>query len=540
VIAEAGIALSSELSLDALLQRLVNTVAELTGARYAALGVIDRAGVALERFLTSGIDEHMRAEIGDLPHGRGILGVLIHDSRTLRLSDLSADPRSVGFPPGHPPMRSFLGVPITLRGIPYGNLYLTEKQGGGQFTDEDEELTTLLAAQAAVAIENARLYESSTRWLRQLESLNEIGNLMSAELELPRLLELIATRVLELIDARIVTIWVPDANGTLKLEAAAGDWPAAAVSIDGTADPKVARVLERGHSARVDSLLEDPESDQEAARRLGLKSGLWVPLLGRGGAVGIVAAYDKRAHDPRFSDGDLRLVEALASRAAIAVELSQQVASDLVRRVLEAQEGERRQLARELHDETGQALTSTLLGLQAVEAASGDEDALLAATANLRVLLVSALDNVRRLAFQLRPQVLDDFGLVVAVERLTERLTEYSGLAINFAASIDFRLPGEVETCLYRIVQEALTNIVKHAEASTVSIVITRTDGGEIAVLVEDDGRGFSQASVSEESFGLVAMRERLAHLGGTLEIDSGPDRGTQLRARLPALERAP
>ena len=190
VLVDAGIALSSELSLDALLQRIVETAAELTGARYAALGVIDKSGQALERFLTTGIDAETHAAIGDLPRGRGILGVLIREAQPLRLHDIADDPRSVGFPRHHPPMKTFLGVPILLRGVAYGNLYLTEKEGGEDFTDEDEELTQLLAAQAAVAIENARLYESSTRWLRQLESLNEIGDALVSELELEPLLAL--------------------------------------------------------------------------------------------------------------------------------------------------------------------------------------------------------------------------------------------------------------------------------------------------------------------------------------------------------------
>ena len=168
---EAGIALASELSLDGLLQRLTELAAELTGARYAALGVIDASGSRLERFVTHGVDDATRAAIGDLPQGRGILGALITDAHPLRLHAIGDDARSVGFPPNHPPMTTFLGVPVLLRGIAYGNLYLTEKDGGGDFTEEDQDLVELLASQAAVAIENARLYESATRWSRQLESL---------------------------------------------------------------------------------------------------------------------------------------------------------------------------------------------------------------------------------------------------------------------------------------------------------------------------------------------------------------------------------
>ena len=145
VLVESGIALSSELSLDALLQRLVETAAELTGARYAALGVIDRSGQALERFLTTGIDAETHAAIGDLPHGRGILGVLIRDAAPLRLSRIADDPRSVGFPPNHPPMTSFLGMPVRIRGTVFGNLYLTEKAGDGPFTEADESLVEELA-----------------------------------------------------------------------------------------------------------------------------------------------------------------------------------------------------------------------------------------------------------------------------------------------------------------------------------------------------------------------------------------------------------
>ena len=217
VLVDSGIALSSELSLDTLLERIVATAAELTDARYAALGVIDSTGLGLERFFTTGIDAETHAAIGELPRGRGLLGVLIRDVQPLRLHDIAEDPRSVGFPRNHPPMRTFLGVPIVLRGVAYGNLYLTEKEGGAEFTEEDEEFTQLLAAQAAVAIENARLYESSTRWLRQLETLNEIGNALASEVELEPLLDLVARRLQELVEARIVLIALPDTQGTCLL-----------------------------------------------------------------------------------------------------------------------------------------------------------------------------------------------------------------------------------------------------------------------------------------------------------------------------------
>lgn len=363
---DAGIAITSELSLDVVLQKLVTIAAELTDARYAALGVIDRAGMQLERFVTHGVTDAEREAIGEPPRGRGILGVLIHDARVLRLDDLTRDPRSVGFPANHPPMRSFLGVPVMTRGVAFGNLYLAEKQGADAFTEEDEEIVTLLAAQAAVAIENARRVER-----------------------------------------------------------------------------------------------------------------------------------------------------------------------DALRRAVLAQEVERRRLARELHDETGQALTSILLGLAVVERAESLDDAR-AAAADLRELVVSTLQDVRRLAVELRPSALDDFGLVPALRRLGQTVREGSRLDVQVEARLgDERLEPELETAVYRIVQEALTNAVKHADARHVSVVLTRKNE-MVSVVIEDDGRGFEPAAARGGGLGLLGMRERVELLDGTLSVESAPGAGTTLLLGLP------
>jgi signal transduction histidine kinase len=532
---DAGVALTSELSLDALLQRLVDTAASLTGARYAALGVIDESGHGLERFLTTGVGPDVHEAIGDPPHGLGILGVLIRETRPLRLHDLTKDPRSVGFPPGHPPMTSFLGVPIMLRGVAFGNLYLTEKHGGEDFDEQDEEIVTLLAAQAAVAIENARLYESATRWSRQLESLHEIIRSLVEETDLERLLTLVCVRLRELIDARLALIALPEPGGELRIAAVDGETDSSRLLGDRLlrTGSKSGRVLERRQSARVDSVIDDPEVDQDEARRMGIRTGMYVPLVVRGRAIGIVAVHDRLGPETRFSDEDLRLAEIFAARAAVAVDLSERVARDTVRRVIAAQEQERRRLARELHDETGQALTSILLGLKGIRAAANDEDAE-RAEADLRELVVRALQDVRSLAVELRPAALDDFGLVPALERLSATFTERTGIRASVAATLgDTRLPPETETVVYRLVQEALTNVVKHAAATEVSIVLTRRDGG-VSVVVEDDGKGFAESDVRSDALGLLGMRERLALLGGTLAIESTPGEGTAVIAYLP------
>jgi signal transduction histidine kinase len=531
-VVEAGIALASELSLDVLLQRVAETARTLTGARYAALGVLDGGRVALERFVHTGIADEQRALIGELPRGRGILGALIQDAKPLRLHAIADDPRSVGFPEHHPPMQTFLGVPVTIRGVAYGNLYLTEKEGGLDFTDEDEDVALLLAAQAGTAIENARLYESATGWARQLESLNEIIAAMASEVELPRLLSLVAARLRELVDARLVTIALPVDENDLRIEAADGEGAAVLLGARlGRDSSKHARVLERGHSERVDSFLDDPEVNQGLTRQAGVRSGLYVPLTHGGRRIGVMAAHDKATADGRFTDADVRLSEIFAARAAVAVDLSRRVAQDALERAIAAQETERRRLALELHDETGQELTSILLGLRAVEDAPTPEDRA-AALAEVRALAVQTLQNVRRLAVELRPKALDDFGLVPALERLAESFGERTGMHVDVHASLlEGRLPEAVETTLYRVVQEALTNVVKHAQAENVSIILSRKGKAATAV-VEDDGRGFDPAGPNG-GIGLTGMRERLALIGGRLEVESGPG-GTTIVAEAP------
>jgi signal transduction histidine kinase len=530
---EAGVALTSELSLEALLQRLVEVAAELTEARYAALGVIDPSGTELERFIATGIDPQTHAAIGDLPRGRGILGVLIRESEVLRLHELSDDPRSVGFPPNHPPMHTFLGVPLHLRGVAYGNLYLTEKAGGADFNREDEEIVTLLAGQAAVAIENARLYESATRWSQQLESLMEVGAALARETELPKLLELVARRLRELIGARLVVIAVPVGDDSLRIDAANGEDAEEFLGMQlDRSSSKGGRVLGRQRSERLDSLIDDPEVEREFARRMGMRAALFVPLLVGQRAIGVIQAFDKLAADRRFSNEDLRLAETFAAQASIAVDTAARVARDALQRAVEGQELERRRLARELHDETGQALTSILLGLRALEESKSEDVG--AAVSNLRELVVQTLQDVRRLAVELRPTALDDFGLAAALERLASTFSEQTGTKVELESGLgDDRLPSDVETVLYRIVQEALTNVVKHAQAEHVSIVLQRK-GGAVTTVIEDDGRGFSGDDQKDGGLGLVGMKERVELVNGRLEIESAEGAGTTLVVEVP------
>jgi signal transduction histidine kinase len=293
-------------------------------------------------------------------------------------------------------------------------------------------------------------------------------------------------------------------------------------------------VLARATGERIDSLLTDPEVDQGSARQIGAMTALLIPLVFQQRAIGVISAFNKDGPDPRFTDDDVRLAEALGALAALAVHLSERVARETVDAIIEGQEAERSRIARELHDETGSALTAFLLGLAAIDEAATLEEAREASTA-LRKNVRSALQNVGRLAFALRPPVLDEFGLVPALRDLSGGVEDQGGprveLEVNLPAGV--RLPVKLETAIFRTTQEALTNVVKHAQAKSVRIALA-CHNHSVTLTVEDDGRGFAPERPAAGGFGLVGMRERVASVNGTLRIESTPATGTRLTIELP------
>ena len=359
---DAGRGLLSELDLETVLDRLLQTAADLTGARYVALGVLDEGRRELARFLTRGIDEDVHRAIGDLPRGRGLLGVLIDDPRPLRLDDVGEHPRSYGFPPGHPPMRSFLGVPILIRGEAWGNLYLTEKVGGEPFAPDDEEAVIVLADWAAIAIENARLYrdvaargEELERAVRGLRATAAIARAIGGETELERILELVVKRGRALIEAHDVLIMLREGD-ELVIAAGAGHVQIANTARLPLTGSTAGQVLAEGRPRRIADaareLLIPPD-------QLGLhhaSTALLVPLVYRGQSLGVLAAFDRLDGDGAFTRDDEQLLEAFAAQAATAVATAKSVEADRRRRSLAATEAERHRWARELHDETLQAL----------------------------------------------------------------------------------------------------------------------------------------------------------------------------------------
>ncbi|HEX6695219.1 MAG TPA: GAF domain-containing sensor histidine kinase [Solirubrobacteraceae bacterium] len=537
---DAGRGLLSELDLETVLDRLLQTAADLTGARYVALGVLDEGRRELAQFLTRGIDEETHRAIGDLPRGRGILGVLIDDPRPLRLDDVGDHPRSYGFPPGHPPMRSFLGVPILIRGQAYGNLYLTEKTGGEPFGPEDEEAVVVLADWASIAIENAGLYrdvaarrEELERAVRGLQATAAIARAVGGETDLERILELVVKRGRALIDAHDVLIMLRQGD-ELVIAAGAGHVQIADAARLPLAGSTAGEVLAEGRSRRIADagreLLIPPD-------RLGLdhaSTALLVPLVYRGQSLGVLAAFDRLHGDGAFTRDDEQLLEAFAAQAATAVATAKSVEADRRRRSLAATEAERHRWARELHDETLQALGGLKVLLSSATRLD-DPEAMRSAMREAMAQLTGDIASLRALIAELRPPALDQLGLAPALTSLAQRTGAGNDVEVRAEVELpdDRRLAPELETTVYRVVQESLTNVVKHARASSIDIAVRCADDA-LEVCVADDGVGFDTEAAAGDGFGLAGMRERVELAGGELSVLPGSEAGTVIRARLP------
>jgi signal transduction histidine kinase len=538
---DVGRALVGELDPEAVLERILEEARDLTGARYAAVGVLDETRTGLERFLTVGIDAATHRAIGDLPRGRGVLGVLIDDPRPLRLADVGEHPRSYGFPVAHPEMHSFLGVPILIRGQAWGNLYLAEKEGGGEFTEEDEDAVVVLAQWAATAIGNARLYEDSEhrrvqleRAVRSLEAARDIADAITGASDLGRILELIVKRGRALVDARTVLIMLREGD-ELVVAASAGharDAPGHRIPISRSTSGDV---LKRGRPER---LVDVGSRLRVAPAELGVneaRTGLIVPVVHRGNGLGVLAAFDRGPGADPFTEEDEQLMRTFAASAANAVALSRSVETDRLRSTIAAADEERKRWARELHDQTLQSLGGLRVSLASI-LGRGD-----AGTKDERIRqaiedIEFEIANLRGIISDLRPSLLDDLGLAPAIEAMVSRRREAglditSEIALADPVSGPVKLDPDLETTVYRIVQEALTNVARHSRADSARVTVALSDR-ELLIEVEDDGTGFD-AGAPSSGFGLAGMRERVYLADGTLEIEpSAP--GTLVRVRLP------
>jgi signal transduction histidine kinase len=540
---DVGRSLVSELDLEIVLERVLDVARELTGARYAALGILNDGRQELEQFLTRGIDDATHRAIGDLPRGHGILGVLITDPQPLRLQDVGDHPRSYGFPLGHPPMHSFLGVPILIRGQAYGNLYLTEKVGG-EFDEADEGALIVLADWAAIAIENARLYRSVAvrrdeleRAVSALETTSSVSRAVGGETDLERILELLVKRGRALVEARTMLVALREGD-ELVVQAAAGEVAADVVGRRIAVQGSVAGEVMT--TQRAERLADAPSRLRFAlAEHVGAVTGLIVPLVFRGEAVGVLAAFDRTAAGPEFTAEDQRLIQAFAASAATAVMTAQSVAALGLKRSVEASERERIRWARELHDDSLQELAALRIVLSSARAGGSAED-LERAAAEAIERATSAIDALRNLITDMRPASLDELGAGPALQALIERTQRLAGL--NVTAEIDLgyesgresqRHVPEIEVALYRLVQEGLNNAVKHAGDAHVHVSVVDREQ-TVTIRVRDDGPGFVTGA-HHEGFGLIGIRERVTLAGGSLDVQSSPGIGTTLEASLPA-----
>lgn len=536
---DVGTTLLSELDLESVLRSVVGAARELTGAEYAALGVLDRSGEELERFIYLGIDDETKRSIGSLPRGRGVLGELIRRPTPLRLADVNQHPHAYGFPPGHPPMHSFLGVPIRIRDAVYGNLYMTEKRGAAEFDDADEQAARTLATWAGIAIENAGLYTRLSereaeleQALRHAETSVDIARAVGGETNVDRVLDLIVKRARALVEAKTLLVLLRKSD-RLVVAAQAGQVgpeverltiPADDAVFQAAMQERVAQHLKRG----------SPPSKARLRERLGAEAALIVPLLFRGRVVGALVALDREAGGNEFDQDDLRLLKAFATSAATAVATAQTVESDRLQQRVEVGERERQRWARELHDDTLQSLAAVRISLAtALQSDAPDRAEKIAAAAVQTVhQLEGQINELSRLINDLRPAPLERLGLAGALQALAEESGSRGGFEVSVEIALDAELSPEQERVVYRLAQEALNNVVKHSAAGRATLV-AKIEGDSVRVAVGDDGAGFDP-SADRGGRGLIGMRERVALLGGEIEVSSKPGEGTEMVATLP------
>lgn len=543
---DVGRAVMTELDVAGVLDQVLKAAREITGARYAAIGISNDQRSELDQFLTSGVGNETRKAIGDLPRGRGVLGTLIKHPQPLRLTDVGQHPSSYGFPAGHPVMRSFLGVPIMIRGQAWGNLYLTEKQGG-EFSQQDQDATVILADWAAIAIDHAQVHEASERRremaeraVRGLEATRDVVVAIGGEIALEHVLELIVKRGRVLVGARSVVIMLRDGE-ELVVQASAGHVQDARGVRLSVADSTSGQVLAQLRPERITDVAARLRIDPSEFGVPDAQTALLVPMVYRGEAVGVLAAFDREGSHDVFSEEDEQMLRTFAASAATAVALAQSVQADRLRSSLAAADAERRRWARELHDETLQSLGGLRVLLSSAlrrEDSQLAREAMRAAVAEIE----REINNLRAIITELRPAALDELGLRSAIEGLLDRHREQSGfrldgeLALPDPTAGEQRLEEDLETIVYRLVQEALTNVAKHARASVVRVAVSEADG-QLSITVQDDGTGFD-AETTSRGFGLAGMQERVILAGGTLSVESN-NRGTLITARLPSRRRA-
>ncbi|MFI7643647.1 GAF domain-containing protein [Nonomuraea sp. NPDC049400] len=524
---EAVVSVGSDLDLETVLRRIVETATKLVDASYGALGVVGEDRTLIQ-FIPVGLSEGEIAKIEHWPHGLGLLGLLIKDARPLRLSRISDHPESYGFPPGHPPMGTFLGVPVRVRDEVFGNLYLTEKRGGGDFDEEDEAVVIALATAAGVAVENARLYEESRQRETWLQASSEITTSLLSGAGLHEVLTTMAARARQMCDADLVQVLLPEASGeTLTVDVAEGEGAGELLgtTFEVSATP-AGEAFRRGAPVSERDLLSAPYPDSPL-RRLGYGPALMVPL-GTAPQVRGVLALAKRSGRLPFSGADQHMMESFAGQAAVALELAETRRDAERLGLLE----DRDRIAKDLHDvviqrlfATAMTLMSTVRLVERPEAGKRLQHAIDELDETIRQIRSSifALQTPREdAAPSLRTQIVD------LVEGAGGHLGFMPGLRME--GQIDTVVPEHVAEHLLAVLREALSNVVRHSRATRAEVSV-EVANQRLTLVVTDNGVGLGEKG---RRSGLRNIEERADRLGGTAELEAPAEGGTRLRWHVP------
>ncbi|WP_176732012.1 GAF domain-containing sensor histidine kinase [Micromonospora rhizosphaerae] len=520
---DAVVGIGSDLDLRITLQRIVQSACELVGAEYGALGVIgpDRM---LHDFVIHGISPELHAKIGELPHGRGVLGLLIDDPRPLRMPDITQHPKSYGFPKHHPPMHSFLGVPVRIRDHVFGNLYLAEKQGAAEFTEDDEEIVVALAAAAGVAIENARLYALAHRRERWLAATAEITSVLLGEVRRTDALTLVARRAREVAEAELALVLLYDEDaGQFTVEVADG--------ADERARELVGAVLPADETTFAGSVTE---RRHELLDNLALAAPWPAPVVAGPAVVSPLAAADilhgvlviahRPDHGPTGED-DVALLNSFAGQAALAMERARGQEERELLVVLE----DRERIARDLHDVVIQRLFATGLQLQSAAPMNVRPEA--AKRINAAVDdLDATIRDIRRTIFELRTPM--SAALRTEIREAIETAAASLGFRpeLELTGPIDSAVPDALRPELTAVLREGLSNAVRHAQADRVAVAV-KVEAGWVTVTVTDNGVGCDPEAARS---GLVNLRERAERLGGDFQLSRVIPHGTEVRWSVP------
>ncbi|MEV8634844.1 GAF domain-containing sensor histidine kinase [Streptosporangium sp. NPDC051023] len=528
---DAVVSVGSDLDLETVLRRIVETATTLVEASYGALGAIGEQNTLIQ-FIPVGLSEEEIARIEHWPHGLGLLGLLIKEPRPLRLAHISDHPESYGFPPGHPPMGSFLGVPIRVREEVFGNLYLTEKRGGGAFDEEDEAIVVALATAAGVAIENARLYEDSRRREVWLQASSEVTTSLLSGADPGQVLTLIARRARQMAGADLVAVLLPDGAGQQDLrviiaDGAEGEQRTAVLQAEAAiGDSLEGQAFSSGRPLMVTTPAELP-TPVAIAEYVSFGPVAAVPIGPAGAARGVLSLGKRSGRIP-FSQAELHTLHAFAGQAAIALELAESRMDAERLGLLE----DRDRIARDLHDVVIQrlfavamTLMSTVRLVERPEASSRLQNAIDELDATIR--------QIRSTIFALQtPQHDAEAGLRAQIVGLVEGARGHLGFmpGLQMEGRLEHEVPPEVAEHLLAVLREALSNIVRHAKASQAD-VRAETTGDRLTLVVTDNGTGLPQDG---RRSGLRNLAERAEQLGGSFSLDSPPQGGTRLEWSVP------